>query len=608
MFLEKLQVEEGFLSGLDINLTPGLNVIIGARGTGKTSLIELIRFCLDAQSNIYDTSKKSKEHALSILGSGQVTATLSVNGQTVIATRTGSDQSPRSSAVFIKPIVFSQTEIETIGLEASGRLRLIDGFIPIQNSDSTEEKQVIATIASLTTEAANIRREIDELEEQLNSGPLIDLELKQITTQEATVAGTSELLKQKTLILQALSEKISTTSTKENIATKAKQDIYNLYAKAKEALELTGRDESETATALEPHLKDIENIKQHFKQAHDIAAKIWHSLDATLKTLAAEKIQDEVIARESRQEIESFQTGAGQVMRKGQELREKKAQLELVLGSQKNKKTALLKIINKRDFEFDKLDEIRSARFVERKKIVDQLNITLGPNIRLAIRRNGQQAHFSSLISDLLRGSGIKYGDIALMLAQAVSPRMLLEAVENFEAPLIAESSGISLERTARALTHLRSSDLGALGSTDLEDEVSMQLLDGADYKDISQLSTGQRCTVVLPIVLAHKNRIVVVDQPEDHIDNAFIANTLIRAVLSRDPSGQIIFSTHNPNIPVLGDANNVLQLASDGKRGYIVAKGDLNDRCIVDSISTVMEGGAIAFEKRAAFYSQHPL
>ena len=180
--------------------------------------------------------------------------------------------------------------------------------------------------------------------------------------------------------------------------------------------------------------------------------------------------------------------------------------------------------------------------------------------------------------------------------------------MENFEAPLIAESSGISLERTARALTHLRSSDLGALGSTDLEDEVSMQLLDGADYKDISQLSTGQRCTVVLPIVLAHKNRIVVVDQPEDHIDNAFIANTLIRAVLSRDPSGQIIFSTHNPNIPVLGDANNVLQLASDGKRGYIVAKGDLNDRCIVDSISTVMEGGAIAFEKRAAFYSQHPL
>jgi hypothetical protein len=46
----------------------------------------------------------------------------------------------------------------------------------------------------------------------------------------------------------------------------------------------------------------------------------------------------------------------------------------------------------------------------------------------------------------------------------------------------------------------------------------------------------------------------LIVDQPEDHIDNAFIAETLIKVILSRGDQGQIIFSTHNPNIPVLGD------------------------------------------------------
>ena len=48
MYLSRVQIEEGFLDGLDLPFQPGLNVIIGARGTGKTSLIELVRYCLGA--------------------------------------------------------------------------------------------------------------------------------------------------------------------------------------------------------------------------------------------------------------------------------------------------------------------------------------------------------------------------------------------------------------------------------------------------------------------------------------------------------------------------------------------------------------------------------
>lgn len=49
--------------------------------------------------------------------------------------------------------------------------------------------------------------------------------------------------------------------------------------------------------------------------------------------------------------------------------------------------------------------------------------------------------------------------------------------------------------------------------------------------------------------------RILIVDQPEDHIDNAFIADTLIKSILARPANGQLLFSTHNANIPVLGSA-----------------------------------------------------
>lgn len=70
MYIKRVQIDEGFLDGVDAYFSSGLNVIIGARGTGKTSLIELIRYCLDVESYTNETGKKSREHALSVLGGG----------------------------------------------------------------------------------------------------------------------------------------------------------------------------------------------------------------------------------------------------------------------------------------------------------------------------------------------------------------------------------------------------------------------------------------------------------------------------------------------------------------------------------------------------------
>ena len=128
MRIERVQIEEGFLDGLDVSFAPGLNVIIGERGTGKTSLIELIRFCLGVQGYTSDSAKRSLDHALSILGSGQVTVTLSDGEHEILVTRTASDDSPRASGPYVLPILFSQTEIETVGLRAQGRIRLLDSF------------------------------------------------------------------------------------------------------------------------------------------------------------------------------------------------------------------------------------------------------------------------------------------------------------------------------------------------------------------------------------------------------------------------------------------------------------------------------------------------
>jgi hypothetical protein len=290
------------------------------------------------------------------------------------------------------------------------------------------------------------------------------------------------------------------------------------------------------------------------------------------------KIGVEEQARQLRKEIEALQTGAGAVVRQGQQLRERKAQLESLRSVSNQRARDLNGLLKRRGEALDRLDKLREARFNARTQAAARLNKVLGPKIRIVVTRAGQFDAFATAIADVLRGSGMRYGDLAPALAQRISPRELLEVADTNDYELIADATGISKERAARMLVQLKEADLGALATVSVEDSVEFQLLDGPDYKDISELSTGQRCTVVLPLVLRHTELILIVDQPEDHIDNAFIVDTLIQSVLARDPNGQLIFSTHNANIPVLGNADRVVQLGSDGRRGFALAAAALEE------------------------------
>src|SRR6202044_2747496 len=121
----------------------------------------------------------------------------------------------------------------------------------------------------------------------------------------------------------------------------------------------------------------------------------------------------------------------------------------------------------------------------------------------------------------------------------------------------------VTSERALRLCDALRGSEGASLFVTLVEDDVRFELMDGTDYKGIDFLSMGQRCTVVLPIIMRHLERIIILDQPEDHLDNAFVVGTLVRAIVARSNGAQTIVATHNPNIPVLGEADRVIHLDS---------------------------------------------
>ncbi|WP_299541072.1 AAA family ATPase [uncultured Herbaspirillum sp.] len=606
MYIKKIQIEEGFLNGFEIDLSLGLNVVIGARGTGKTSLIELIRFGLGTVANTPETSRRSRDHALSVLGSGQVTITLADQNNEIVVVRSASDEAPRSTGEFARPIVFSQTEIETIGLQGDGRLQLIDSFLRGRRSNLSAEQQAIAEFASINVEVEKERRELEELERQVATAGAINLEIANISVAEQSLTQTSQVINEKKVILDTFAKQITEkgvlTADGERILT----NLGAWYTAVKKTIESAPTIAvSSQIPAFSSVLSEVEEAKKHINTALEAIANTYHKVKRTLDAAAAEKISYEEKARHVRQELDGLSEGAGQILRKGQQLREQQAKLLAVEKYTATRKHVLSELLAKRNQVLDKLDLIRSQRFLDRQEIVQDLNRRLGPKIRIELTRNAQVHGFAAAISDVLRGSNLRFSEIARALAEKLSPRALLNAVDTFDQQLIAQVADISIERAARVLSHLRATDLGKIGCIDVDDNVNFQLLDGKDYKDFSALSTGQRCTVVLPMVLAHKQKIVIVDQPEDHIDNAFIADTLIKAILARDSDSQIIFSTHNPNIPVLGNADRVFQMGSDGRRGFKLAGGELDDLAIVTAISNVMEGGAEAFSRRSSFYEK---
>ena len=608
MYVERIQIEEGFLNGFDVSPRIGLNVIIGARGTGKTSLIELVRFCLNVDGYTTETGRRSREHALSVLGSGQITLTLVDGDRRIVVSRSANEAAPRMSGPFLPPIILSQTEIETVGLQPGGRLRLLDGFLGDQRAIAAAEADAIATVRSMTSEADTIRKDVEQLNTLLADLPSIEEQLAQLAPHEQQLAALSADAQAKAAQLTFLTGTISAKGVASAAMQRFQAAVSNWRVSLARVHAMAGAEGWPTNAGADPLVEArtrVSKAHQYIAAAMQELAAVEDSTGQIAARFESEKMGFEDQARALRRDIEGLQSGAGDIARRGQALRERKAQLESLRDVLTTRNAAMQSAVARRSAALDALEATRTERYEARAQAANRLNQVLGPRIRVAVMRGGQTDAFATALTDALRGSGLRYNDMVGTLAQRISPRELLEAVENDDYDLVAMRGSLSMDRAAKAVLALKEADLGSIATVPVEDYVTFSLMDGADHKDIADLSTGQRCTVILPLVLRHVDRLLIVDQPEDHIDNAFIADTLIKAILARPANSQLIFSTHNANIPVLGNADFVLQLGSDGRRGFPLVAAPLASAKVVQAISSIMEGGAEAFRRRAAFYGQ---
>ena len=122
---------------------------------------------------------------------------------------------------------------------------------------------------------------------------------------------------------------------------------------------------------------------------------------------------------------------------------------------------------------------------------------------------------------------------------------------------------------------------------------------DGADFQPIAQASAGQRSAAMLAFLLAHGEEPLVLDQPEDDLDNYLIYDLVVRQIRENKLRRQIIVVTHNPNIVVNGDADMLHALDFRAGQCRVIQSGSLQEESIREEVCRIMEGGREAFERR---------
>ncbi len=181
------------------------------------------------------------------------------------------------------------------------------------------------------------------------------------------------------------------------------------------------------------------------------------------------------------------------------------------------------------------------------------------------------------------------------------SPRRILEALSDDRLGEVDMSKAV--QATFReALSQSRQRELASIRCPD---RYVLELrLDDGSHRRLDDLSGGQKVSVLLSLLLeTNDSRPLVIDQPEDELDNRFLFNTVLPALKRLKGRRQIIVATHNANLVVNGDADQVIQMEATADRGRVAQAGAIEDPAVRDAIVRTVDGGNEAFRLRRLKY-----
>ncbi len=608
----------GFFTEGKLSFSKHLNAVIGGRGTGKSTLIEGIRYVLDMpvrgqDSNTLDAFRKKN------LGDSKITLSVTSKAQSgqryTISKRFGEQAQVKNeqgelshlTPQHILPAVelLGQNEILEIEKDDAAKLTLISSFLPDSHRFDKDLREIKRQLAINRDK----RIKADEEFERLNDAVRQELKLKEEITLFQRL-GIEEKLKNTKLLEKENSIQADIQQQLDQVQTWIRnyEEVFDL-----EFLQDVRIDPLPNKTILVEVQKMFKALKDQLdrlvRQAgqhlEDVQGKYvglekdWHD--------KVDKIKDELQQAIAQLPEQAGKTGSTlgqeytdiikQLTRIERQKTEYETQKKLIETLKKERETLLEEY---RNTAFERFDGLEKAA---KKLNQDELK----GKVRLRVKRLG----VLQPLKDFLIGiEGI--GEAKIRWLDGITDLDLSawsEWIEEKNVQAFIDRYGNDGLQNS-TISRLLSLDLKKrleLEEIELKDKIEIQLNiahDGEEnYKSLNDLSTGQKCTAILNLLLLNRDDPLIVDQPEDHLDNAFIADRIVRDLRTFKTKRQFIFATHNANIPVFGDAELIAILHSDKNGGKVEEEGGIDKPEVQKQAAEILEGGKTAFEMRRHKY-----
>lgn len=619
---ELLSVEwqGGFLDGVVVPFHPNLNVAIGGRGAGKSTIVESIRYAL-ALAPVGDAASKAHEGIVrQVLRPGtKVVLRLRVRHPTtaeyriertvsnppVVRDDNGKVSTLAPSDIVPDIEVYGQHEVSEIAASRNKLVRLLDRFVPHTRFEAERKATLRRDLQKARQSIVAIETDLDQIVTELDSLPGLEE-----TLERYRAAKLDDKLKERTLFLReervlgAVDERFSLVRECLD-ALQRETPIDRAFLSSDALSELPSQALLATANQPLQHLDDrIREMVQELRETFSDA-------EATVEDI---RRKWRIRKKEAQERYEAILREIGKTAVVAQEYIEIQQHIER-LAPLKDKQQMLT---TERDAQMThrrslcaEWEDLKAEDLRNLNAAAALVNQKLHNKVRVTVVATEDRKPLTELLQREIRGR-LAETKRKLKAVPDLSLSALVDACNNGADALVeqygmpgaqAEAlAGISLN----AKMEIEELDLRAgltveLNTARTGESPSWQVLDG--------LSKGQKATAILLLIMLEPEAPLIIDQPEDDLDNRFITEGVVPMLRDAKPRRQFVMATHNANIPVLGDAELIVGLTPRGEPGDGKATiaaghiGSIDEQSVRDLVGEILEGGKQAFETRRSKY-----
>lgn len=612
--------EGGFLDGLSISLSEDLNVLIGGPGSGKSTVIESLRYALEVDPTGSRAEQDHEELIRNVVGTG---ATISIlvrhprpsptsyviertvpNPAVVRKADGGAHMELVPADLLPRPEIFSQHEVSEIAGDPQLRTALLERFRQLDGNRARTLEDLADELTTNRRSILDIDEEVGRYDERLGALPRIEetLERYRKAGVEDQLSDQSRLVSERQLLTEAadnlepiaqLVEELEAALPPEAIPKPAKEDgrvAADLARNLNQALATRGKEAQRAlkvvAKAIEGAEGEISGLEETWQKREE---KVNRKLNKTLAKLKREEIDGE-----------EFIQLRGQI-----------AELHPLERKREDCLKRRAKLVTKREKLLIAREKAIAAELRDLEKAAKRANRSLGGRVQVSVEAEANRDALRDLVAKAVSGR-IKDAVDNIIAKGSVSPRALAKQIRQGEQALTA-AYGITAAQ-AKKLAEIGEEFLMEIEELQFPTETTIELnlarnQEPERWRPLERLSKGQKATAILLLLLLESEGPLIVDQPEDDLDNVFISEDVVPSVRSEKRVRQFLFATHNANIPVLGDAELIVGLSATGEAGD--GQAEIKDKSIgsidIESVRTLvedrLEGGHDAFELRRQKY-----